>query len=42
MGCRGRLLADREFSWRMLVEDWLRQIGKIRRLTESDPAPPAR
>src|SRR5262249_53527000 len=29
MGLRGRALAEREFSWSVLVEDWLRQIECI-------------
>jgi colanic acid biosynthesis glycosyl transferase WcaI len=30
MGRRGRALAEREFSWRGLVGDWVRQIASIR------------
>jgi glycosyltransferase involved in cell wall biosynthesis len=40
MGRRGRALAEREFSWRFIVTDWMRQIGRIQE--GLDPAvPPA-
>jgi len=29
LGRRGRLLAEREFSWSHLVADWMRQIGRV-------------
>jgi glycosyltransferase involved in cell wall biosynthesis len=29
MGKRGRLLAERDFSWSLLVENWLRQVERI-------------
>jgi glycosyltransferase involved in cell wall biosynthesis len=38
MGARGRALAERDFSWSFLVDDWLRQIERIR--VGDDPGVP--
>jgi colanic acid biosynthesis glycosyl transferase WcaI len=39
MGRRGRALAEREFSWRFIVADWMRQLARIR--AGLDPDVPA-
>jgi glycosyltransferase involved in cell wall biosynthesis len=39
LGRRGRLLAEREFSWAFLVSDWLRQLELV--LNGQNPGVPA-
>jgi glycosyltransferase involved in cell wall biosynthesis len=38
MGTRARALAERELSWRFIVEDWVRQIDAVR--AGADPCVP--
>ena len=39
MGRRGRALAEREFSWSFIVDDWMRQLARIREGLNPDVPP---